>query len=59
VDWLYEWGLNLSYINNEIDSFWFDIQEIFYYKNSLICINNFSKCRANFEEYFKALEEKQ
>lgn len=59
INWLYEWSWSLAFINKEIDTFKFSEQEIFYYKNSLICIDNFSKCRANFEEYFKKLEEKQ
>lgn len=59
INWLYEWEWNLNYINEEIDSFWLTEQETFYYKNSLICTINYSKCRANFQEYFNLLNEKQ
>lgn len=59
INWLYEWEWNLNYINWEIDTFKLNEQETFYYKNSLICTINYSKCRANFQEYFNILDEKQ
>jgi len=40
-------------INKEIDSFWLDEQENFYYKNSTICVFDYSQCRKNFKDYFE------
>lgn len=53
----YNWDFDINEINKEIDSFNLSKQESFYYKNSLICTSNSSKCRANFEEFFKKLWE--
>ncbi|MDD2907656.1 MAG: hypothetical protein PHH98_03365 [Candidatus Gracilibacteria bacterium] len=43
---------SLEKLYSEIDSIGLNKPENFYYKNSLICINDFSKCRANFQETF-------
>lgn len=59
INWLYNWETDLSYINKEIDSLKLDEQESFYYKNSLVCIDDFSKCRSNFEKYFQALQDSE
>lgn len=52
----YEWSGSLESLNSEIDSIWLSKQDNFYYKNSLICIIDFSKCRANFQDGFNKLE---
>lgn len=48
----YNWTWSLEVLNTEIDTLQLSKEENFYYKNSLICINNFSKCRLWFQEYF-------
>ncbi len=48
----YNWTWSLENLNKEIDSLQLSKEENFYYKNSLICINDFSKCRLGFQEYF-------
>ncbi len=44
-------------VNNEIDSFWFDDQNNFYYKNSITCVNDFSLCRQKYQDYFDKIDE--
>lgn len=56
IDSKKSWSWELNEINREIDSLWFIWQENFYYKNSTICINDFSLCRLNFEEYFNKFD---
>lgn len=53
----YEKELDIKKISKEIDTFILSEEEKFYYKNSLICVEDFSKCRWNFEEYFNKLWE--
>lgn len=48
----YNWTWSLDNLNKEIDSLQLSKEENFYYKNSIICINDFSKCRLWFQEYF-------
>lgn len=48
----YSWSGSLWKLNNEIDTLWLSKEDNFYYKNSLICIQDFSLCRANFQEVF-------
>lgn len=47
---------NVDVILKEIDNFKISKEEKFYYKNSVICINNFEKCISNFETYFQNLK---
>jgi len=48
----YNWTWSLENLNKEIDTLQLSKEDNFYYKNSLICINDFSKCRLWFQEYF-------
>lgn len=54
INWSYTWTWNYEKIIQEIDTLWLSKEENFYYKNSLICIEDFSKCRLWFQEYFEA-----
>ncbi|NVP17531.1 hypothetical protein HUU51_02320 [Candidatus Gracilibacteria bacterium] len=40
-------------IAKEIDTLGLSKEDNFYYKNSMTCIEDFSKCRLNFEQYFE------
>lgn len=42
-----------DFISSEIDKFNLDKNSDFYYKNSLVCIEDFSLCKLHFQEYFK------
>ena len=44
---------NIEYINNELDNLWLWKEQLFYYKNSIICIKDYSLCRQNFQNHFK------
>jgi len=48
----YNWTWSLENLNKEIDTIQLTKEDNFYYKNSLICISDFSKCRLWFQEYF-------
>lgn len=48
----YDWTWSIWEINKEIDSIQLSKEDNFYYKNSLICIIDFSKCRLEFQEHF-------
>lgn len=48
---------NIPYLNWELDNLWLNSEQLFYFKNSLSCINDFSLCKKNFEDYFKENEE--
>ncbi len=48
----YNWTWSILDINEEIDSIQLSKEDNFYYKNSLICIIDFSKCRLEFQEHF-------
>ncbi|MDD3145424.1 MAG: hypothetical protein PHV23_04915 [Candidatus Gracilibacteria bacterium] len=43
---------SLEKLNSEIDTIGLSKEDNFYYKNSLICITDFSLCRANFQKVF-------
>lgn len=43
---------NIAYINNELDSLWLSEDQLFYYKNSITCVKDFSLCKLKFQEYF-------
>lgn len=47
---------NLNYIIKEINKFKLDEKQFFYYKNSLSCIEDFSICKLNFQNYLKQEE---
>ena len=47
---------NIKIIKNEIQNFNFNKEQNFYYTNSLECINDFSKCKLNFQNYFENFE---
>jgi len=53
INWNYSWISSTQKIEEEIDSLWLSNEDNFYYKNSLICIEDFSKCRLYFEQYFE------
>jgi hypothetical protein len=42
----------VEYINQEIDKYNLKEEELFYYKNSLSCIEDFSSCKLHFQDYF-------
>lgn len=43
----------INFINKEIDKYNLKEEEKFYYKNSLSCVENFSLCKLNFQDFFK------
>jgi len=53
INWSYSWSWNIDKISSEIDSLGLSNEDNFYYKNSLVCIEDFSKCRLIFEQYFE------
>jgi hypothetical protein len=42
---------NIDGLIQELDTYWLDIVEYFYYKNLLSCTSNFNKCIEKFETY--------
>ncbi len=44
---------NISELKNKIDSFEISKEKKYYYKSSLDCVIDYSKCRDEFERYFK------
>lgn len=53
ISWNYSWSWSYEKIAKEIDTLWLSKEDNFYYKNSMTCIEDFSKCRLNFEQYFE------
>lgn len=53
ISWNYSWSWSYEEIAKEIDTLWLSKEDNFYYKNSMTCIEDFSKCRLNFEQYFE------
>lgn len=47
---------NFWYIKDEINYFKLNEEKTFYYKNSLNCINDFSKCKLDFSNYIEKIE---
>jgi len=43
---------NIAYIKSEIDTFPLHEDQIYYYKTSLFCIEDFSLCKQDFQDYF-------
>ena len=43
---------NIDYILWELDTLWLDEQQLFYYKNSVRCKQDFSYCKQKFQDYF-------
>ncbi|MFK7779768.1 MAG: hypothetical protein QM490_01355 [Candidatus Gracilibacteria bacterium] len=43
---------NIGYLNSELESLGLSEEQLFYYKNSITCKNDFSLCKLNFQEYF-------
>jgi hypothetical protein len=43
---------NIDYIIEELNTLWLDEQQLFYYKNSLRCKQDFSYCKQKFQDYF-------
>lgn len=52
------WSWVIEEINKEIDSFDFGEQQNFYLKNSVTCVNDFSQCRQNYQDFFDEIYEK-
>ncbi len=43
---------SISSLKSEIDLFWLNDEEFFYYSNSILCASDFKSCEQNFEKYF-------
>lgn len=43
---------NIDYILWELDTLWLSEEQLFYYKNSLRCKQDFSFCKQKFQDYF-------
>lgn len=50
---------NIKEISSELDLLWLDKEMLLYYKNSLVCLEDFSQCKQNYQDYFKIEEEKE
>lgn len=47
---------NILFINSELNTLWLNEDELFYYSNSLVCIEDFSLCKQHFQDYFEEKE---
>lgn len=50
---------NIKYLNDELDSLWLNEEQLFYYKTSLTCEEDFSLCKQRFQDYFKEKKEQE
>jgi hypothetical protein len=48
---------NIDYLLNELNTLNLSDDELFYYKNSLMCLTDFSLCKKDFSLYFEEKKE--